>query len=423
MLESRLEAFRARAEEASTGGNGNVQAKLLRQIETLQNQYVIASESWQGIEGSLLSRMTALEKERDDAVKREADVRRKARESVCRFQFFHECIFMNSLEWVLNRSQNIKSRKLEEDLECTTARIEDLDHELSSRSVELEHLHGKLLKSEAALTEAGKDLQSQKEDFNARFVQRLEEEKSRLQREESASRTPDTLYHHFRTESPPYNRKTSVADKSNTRTRRTQGLAITGPSYQERPLSRHSSSQPMRSADFRSPSRQESFSSIPQFSVNGGRGEHPSPHATESQEDFFDDPGARTPATPDRTLNDLISVSTVGAGPSVQLVSSMSATVRRLESEKADLKDELARLAAQRDESREHVVGLMKEVEDKRVAEVKVKDLEKEVKSVAERYETTLEMLGERSERVEELMQDVGDLKDMYRELVEKTMR
>ena len=83
ILESRLEAYRARAEEASAGQTGDLQAKLLRQIETLQNQYAVASENWQGIEGSLLSRLTALEKERDDIVKREADIRRKARETVC----------------------------------------------------------------------------------------------------------------------------------------------------------------------------------------------------------------------------------------------------------------------------------------------------------------------------------------------------
>ena len=85
-LESRLETYRARAEEASAGHGGDVQAKLLRQIETLQNQYAVASENWQGIEGSLLSRVTTLERERDDVVKREADVRRKAREAVGLFQ-------------------------------------------------------------------------------------------------------------------------------------------------------------------------------------------------------------------------------------------------------------------------------------------------------------------------------------------------
>ena len=82
ILESRLEAYRARAEEASAGQTGDVHAKLLRQIETLQNQYAVASENWQGIEGSLLARVTALEKERDEIAKREADVRRKAREMV-----------------------------------------------------------------------------------------------------------------------------------------------------------------------------------------------------------------------------------------------------------------------------------------------------------------------------------------------------
>ena len=86
ILESRLEAYRARAEEASAGQSGDVQAKLLRQIETLQNQYAVASENWQGIEGSLLSRVTTLEKERDDIAKREADIRRKTRETV-RFSF------------------------------------------------------------------------------------------------------------------------------------------------------------------------------------------------------------------------------------------------------------------------------------------------------------------------------------------------
>ena len=82
ILESRLEAYRARAEEASAGSGGDVQAKLLRQVETLQNQYAVASENWQGIEGSLLSRVTALEKERNDLAKREAEIRRKARETV-----------------------------------------------------------------------------------------------------------------------------------------------------------------------------------------------------------------------------------------------------------------------------------------------------------------------------------------------------
>lgn len=83
MLESKLEVMRARAEEVSSGATGDAQAKLLRQIETLQTQYAVASENWQGIEASLVARAANLEKERDEATRREADIRRKAREVVC----------------------------------------------------------------------------------------------------------------------------------------------------------------------------------------------------------------------------------------------------------------------------------------------------------------------------------------------------
>ncbi|KAI1407466.1 hypothetical protein F5Y13DRAFT_126122 [Hypoxylon sp. FL1857] len=82
VLESKLEALRVRAEEASSGAVGDAQAKLLRQIETLQTQYSIASENWQGIEASLIAKTAALEKERDEALRRESEMRRKARETV-----------------------------------------------------------------------------------------------------------------------------------------------------------------------------------------------------------------------------------------------------------------------------------------------------------------------------------------------------
>jgi chromosome segregation ATPase len=82
IMESKLEAMRIRAEEASSGAIGDSQAKLLRQVETLQTQYAIASENWQGIETTLLARISNLEKERDEALQRESDMRRKAREAV-----------------------------------------------------------------------------------------------------------------------------------------------------------------------------------------------------------------------------------------------------------------------------------------------------------------------------------------------------
>lgn len=80
--ESKLEAMRVAAEEASAGSGGDI--KLIRHIETLQSQYASASENWQGIETSLLTKAANLEKERDEAQRRESEMRKKARDSVSR---------------------------------------------------------------------------------------------------------------------------------------------------------------------------------------------------------------------------------------------------------------------------------------------------------------------------------------------------
>jgi chromosome segregation ATPase len=101
----------------------------------------------------------------------------------------------------------------------------------------------------------------------------------------------------------------------------------------------------------------------------------------------------------------------------------MSSAVRRLESEKAATKEDLARLSSQRDEARAEIVALMREVEQKRTADAKVAELEAEIKEINSRYQTTLEMLGEKSELVDELKSDIDDIKAMYRELVERTVK
>ena len=417
VLESRLEAFRARAEEASAGNAGDVQAKLLRQIETLQNQYAIASKNWQGIEGSLLSRITTLESEREEISKREADIRRKARELVSNDRKTFDC--NGSLTDDLMK--NSKFKTLEEDRDRATARSQDLHYEYQRQTAHLAILQERLCKSEAEVTEARKDLQAEREAWEARQAQRIEEERAK-QREELA-RTPDQLYQQFPNQLPvtsSRNRKSSNPDRYSSHSRYPSGLAIAGTAI-DRPVSRRSSTQRLRSAEVRAISRQDSTNVLTQqSSVNGTVPETPS-ITVDNQDDFFD--GVRTPASPEHAINDMISASTVGAGPSVQLVERMSAAVRRLESEKAASKDELTRLSQQRDEAREQVVNLMREVEEKREFDERIKDLEKENEQIQERYLTTLEMLGERSEKVDELTADVVDLKQMYRELVDATMR
>lgn len=82
-MENKLEAMRSAAEEAVSGGSaGEGQVNLIRQMETLQSQYATASSNWQGIEASLLAKVSSLEKEKDEAQSRESEIRKKAREAV-----------------------------------------------------------------------------------------------------------------------------------------------------------------------------------------------------------------------------------------------------------------------------------------------------------------------------------------------------
>jgi chromosome segregation ATPase len=413
VLESKMENLRSRAEEVSSSAAGDAQAKLLRQIETLQTQYAVASENWQGIESSLLSRLASVEKERDEIARKEADLRRKAREVV---RIVSSSILSSNTLANEVSFQNIKAKKVEEELENSREVIEELERSLQESREEVRKMQQRVQKAEDDLSAAKKEFMEQQKTMEAIWTQKLEEERTKW-REQAPS--PSSFLQQPRTESP-------VASS-----RRSTGLE---PVPDSRPLSRRSSTLPAQVVDIMTPPRQNSLPSFSQVGVSNGLPNPtllgtPSIHALEPEEDFL---GPATPATPSaygaqtthsRGINDIISVSTVGAGPSVQLVERMSATVRRLESERAATKDELARITAQRDEARQEVVELMREIEEKRKSDTRVQELEAQVEQLDQRYQTTLELLGEKSEQVEELQADIADLKKIYRELVDSTMK
>lgn len=401
-LESKLEFLRSRTEEATSSATGDSQAKLLRQIETLQTQYSLASENWQGIETTLTSRVAALEKDRDEIAKRESDVRRKAREV------------------------NSKARRLEDELEATNERARAFEHTLGEQSAAAQKLQARLGQAETAAQDARCALERERTVWETELQQRLEEERTRWKHEvQTPSLREEPNY--LRTESHVASQRRHSPDALGSYTRRAlsrpleQPMVFTDRMFEEvsrRPTSSRnkSSGAKVHTPDLGTPQRQNSVASGLSYmngNGSGGTAETPSVHAMDHDDPFDDLPSPR------RTINDMISVSTVGAGPSVQLVERMSAAVRRLESEKASSKEELHRLAAQRDEAREEVVALLREVEAKRGQEAKMAELEKRLADMDGRYQTTLEMLGEKTERVEELEGDVKELKKIYRELVQ----
>ena len=308
-----------------------------------------------------------------------------------------------------------------ENLDIALGKLNSLDREFAEQSKELKTVQERLRLSETTLAEAKADLMKDRASWKMTLTARIEDERAKWQQENNQTSRSTAQ---FRTRSPGASTtKLSSADLLGLQNRRTNVQADSmnvGISITDRSLSRNDLIHSLRTVDVRTPYQQESLSFTPQQSISSTAPPTPSVQISD-QDDLFE--GSGTAASPHRTFNDMISVSTTGAGPSVQLVERMSATVRRLESEKAALKDELARLSHQRDEAREQVVSLMREAEQKRSAEVKIQRLEDEICQVNERYHTTLEMLGEKSELVEELKADVADVKKIYRELVDSTMR
>jgi hypothetical protein len=265
------------------------------------------------------------------------------------------------------------------------------------------------------LLEVQATFDQEKQAWKYEMQQRLDEEKQKWQDESG----PASLVQ-SRAESPFASPRRGLTSEflglQNLQLRRAAVRSTSSDSpTAERYLGRRPSAQLLGRSSSGTPTRQDSSLSL------GGNGDGPdAPSIHTDQDDLFE---SVAPSSPHQTLTDMVSVSTAGAGPSVQLVERMSSAVRRLESEKVATKEDLTRLSAQRDEARAEIVSLMKEVTAKRAAEQRVAELEAEVAAIKARYDTTLEMLGEKSELVEELRSDIDDIKAMYRELVERTVK
>jgi len=288
--------------------------------------------------------------------------------------------------------------------------------ELNEQKEKLEKLQRRAEEAETASIETRKAIDQARQSWKADASKRVDEDGSRW-REDLTPHSPSCL---GRAESPaPSSHRNLTADLlglQNLQTRAPARSFTNELTTIEGRMSRKSSAQHARSSGQGTPQRQDSAQSVP----NGDISELPSVNAGEN-DDYFDH--ILSPSPTHQTMQDVLSISTIGAGPSVQLVERMSAAVRRLESEKVSTKEELRRLSGQRDEARAQIINLMQEVEAKRALDIKLKELEDENKQINARYQTTLEMLGEKSELVEELKADVQDVKDMYRELVERTIK
>lgn len=345
------------------------------------------------------------------------------------------------------REVNAKSRRLEEELETEKDEKATFEAEISTLTTSIKKLQVRVEAAEESTEESRLELEKERKSFQTK----LEDEKTKWRLESLANSsgppTPSESNHFLRADHPfsNQNRRTSNSDLQGLHIpthglgrRSNAGSRIVSTDRDLPPLhtdsrpssSRRTSHQPFQhpgmphrtTTESTTPSRHE-FSPHERGWANGNVPQSATISVAPSVDVEDMDRDRESMGSPHRTVNELISVSAAGAGPSVQLVERMSAAVRRLESEKASNKEEMARIQGQRDEARSEVVTLMREVEVLKGSSEKVAQLEEEIKEVKGKFEASLEMLGEKSEEADELRNDVQDLKKLYRELVDSTLK
>lgn len=112
--------------------------------------------------------------------------------------------------------------------------------------------------------------------------------------------------------------------------------------------------------------------------------------------------------------------STLGATKNIQIISKMSSSIRRLEMDLVTLKEENEELVKDKEQAQQEILGLFTLKKTTEELEAKTRQLTVELQEKDKKEETLLQVIGEKSERVEELQADVADLKDLMRQQVQQ---
>ncbi|KAI5968932.1 hypothetical protein KGF57_000047 [Candida theae] len=110
----------------------------------------------------------------------------------------------------------------------------------------------------------------------------------------------------------------------------------------------------------------------------------------------------------------------INTGNNLQLIHKMSSNIRRLEIELNTLKDEYEKLLDVKEAREQELLESIKANEQVHELKLKVEELEREIEEKEAKEQTMLELIGEKSEQVEELKADVVDLKDLCRSQVQQ---
>lgn len=127
--------------------------------------------------------------------------------------------------------------------------------------------------------------------------------------------------------------------------------------------------------------------------------------------------------TSNNNINNNTNTSVTGQHMNAQLVNRLGAEVRRMEGELTSLRDSYSKLQVEKDSTNEEILKLIEQNDNAKRLESENKKLITEVTNLQAQLETSLQLLGEKTEHAEELENDVDDLKDMLQQQVQQMVQ
>lgn len=109
-----------------------------------------------------------------------------------------------------------------------------------------------------------------------------------------------------------------------------------------------------------------------------------------------------------------------GGNVNIQLINKMSSNIRRLEIELNTLKDENRKLAEEKEQVQKVIIEKIRVEEEIDGLRQKSEELERLLEENKKKEQTMLDIIGEKSDQVEELRADVADLKDLCKQQVQQ---
>ncbi|KAH3683944.1 hypothetical protein WICPIJ_005077 [Wickerhamomyces pijperi] len=416
-LEEKIEQLRFQLENDQTlvaSKPDEAYLKLTRQHETLQKQYTTATENWQGIESMLMKKLQSLERQTDSIKMQELKISNENQ------------VLTQELNTKIQETQDLQSK-----LNESTREIETLSFKLSTVTTQLNDLETKHSADTLRLSQEKATLQNKLQ----------ESEKARRAQEQIQPQTlyaSNQTYGDFPSPRPffaqgrsssasslkfKFNTPTTSNNNNNWETNFKDigfGESSTTPMTSRKPSgvnisnTSHSASMEMLS-DFEEEydDGEVSTSFNKSFNGSGGGAGNGSVISGSGITGTGTGTGAGT------------SVGGGGAGAgaggaSVQMLGKLSNQVRRLEIELSSMKEELDHASEEKKSAAEEIVKLMKDNEQVQSYKARIEELSKDVELYSSKYERSLEILGEKSELVEELRADIADLKDLLRSQVQQ---